>query len=47
VSSGFEHNEIRLPDGTVAASGSSVVVAWDPLARTKRVLTEQERAALC
>jgi acyl-CoA thioester hydrolase len=39
-------NEIRLPDGTVAASGSSVMVAWDPIARTKRVLTKAERSAL-
>ena len=39
-------NEIRLLDGTVAASGSSVVVAWDPVARGKRVLSELERAAL-
>jgi len=39
-------NEIRLLDGTVAASGSSVIVAWDPVKRSKRVLTEQERAAL-
>lgn len=40
------HNEIRLLDGTVAATGSSVMVAWDPAARSKRVLTEHERAAL-
>ncbi len=39
-------NEIRLPDGTVAASGTSVVVAWDPAARTKRALSELERTAL-
>lgn len=40
------HNEIRLLDGTVAATGSSVLVAWDPVNRTKRVLAEAERAAL-
>jgi acyl-CoA thioester hydrolase len=40
------HHEIRLLDGTVAATGSSVLVAWDPVNRTKRVLTERERAAL-
>ena len=39
-------NEIVLPDGTVAASGSSVLVAWDPQARGKRELTTAERAAL-
>ena len=39
-------NEIRLADGTVAASGSSVVVAWDPVSRSKRLLTDRERAAL-
>jgi acyl-CoA thioester hydrolase len=38
--------EIVLPDGTVAASGSSVIVAWDPRARGSRALTERERAAL-
>jgi len=40
------HNEIRLLDGTVAATGSSVLVAWDPASRSKRVLTDNERAAL-
>jgi acyl-CoA thioester hydrolase len=39
-------NEIRLPDGTVAASGSTVIVAWDPVGRTKRALSELERTAL-
>jgi acyl-CoA thioester hydrolase len=39
-------NEIRLLDGTVAATGSSVIVAWDPVNRSKRVLSDQERAAL-
>ncbi len=41
----LEH-EVRLPDGAVAASGKSVLVAWDLAARAKRVLTEHERAAL-
>ena len=39
-------NEIRLPDGTVAASGTTVIVAWDPVARTKRALSELERSTL-
>ena len=34
----LEH-EVRLPDGAVAASGTSVLVAWDPATRAKRVLT--------
>jgi acyl-CoA thioester hydrolase len=41
----LEH-EVRLPDGRVAASGTSVLVAWDMAARTKRSLSEGERAAL-
>jgi acyl-CoA thioester hydrolase len=41
----LEH-EVRLPDGSVAASGTTVLVAWDPMTRGKRVLTEAERAAL-
>jgi hypothetical protein len=35
-----------LPDGTIAAEGSSILVAWDPQARGSRALTEGERAAL-
>ena len=35
-----------LPDGTVAAEGRSVLVAWDMDARTSRRLTDVERAAL-
>jgi acyl-CoA thioester hydrolase len=42
---GLEH-EIRLPDGTVAASGKTVLVAWDPVTRGKRALTEAELTAL-
>src|SRR5207245_2896473 len=41
----LEH-EVRLPDGTVAASGTTVLVAWDPATRGKRTLSEAERAAL-
>ena len=39
-------HEVKLPDGRVAASGTSVLVAWDPAARTKRPLSEGERTAL-
>jgi acyl-CoA thioester hydrolase len=41
----LEH-EVRLPDGTVAASGRTVLVAWDPSTRGKRALSDAERAAL-
>jgi acyl-CoA thioester hydrolase len=41
----MEH-EVRLPDGTVAASGTTIVVAWDPVKRGKRQITEGERLAL-
>lgn len=41
----IEH-EVRLPDGTLAATGKSVLVAWDPKKRGKREITEHERAAL-
>jgi len=41
----LEH-EVKLPDGRLAASGKSVLVAWDPGTRTKRPLSEGERAAL-
>ena len=39
-------HDVRLPDGTVAASGQSVLVGWDPAARGKRILTDAERTAL-
>jgi acyl-CoA thioester hydrolase len=39
-------HEIVLPDGTVAAEGRSVLVAWDRDGRRSRALTEEERAAL-
>ena len=41
----LEH-EVRLPDGRLAASGKTVLVAWDLAARTKRSLSDSERAAL-
>jgi acyl-CoA thioester hydrolase len=40
------HHEIRLADGTVAASGETVMVAWDPVVRGKRALSEVERVGL-
>jgi len=39
-------HDIVLPDGAVAASGRSVLVAWDPQARGSRELSDDERAAL-
>ena len=39
-------NDVVLPDGTIAATGISVLVAWDARARTKRALSDGERAAL-
>jgi acyl-CoA thioester hydrolase len=41
----LEH-EVRLPDGVVVASGHTVLVAWDPHKRSKRMLSEAELAAL-
>ena len=40
------HHDVRLPDGRLAASGKSILVAWDLAARTKRSLSDAERAAL-
>ena len=37
--------EIRLLDGTLAASGTAVLVGWDGDRRGKRALTAAERAA--
>ena len=37
---------IELPDGTVAAEGRSVLVAWDRDARRSRPVTDAERSAL-
>ena len=39
-------HDVLLPDGTVAATGISVLVAWDPAARRSRRLTDEERAVL-
>ena len=39
-------NRIEVPDGTVAAEGTSVLVAWDPATRGKRAISAEERAAL-
>jgi acyl-CoA thioesterase FadM len=38
-------NEVIRPDGTVAASGSATMVAWDPQERRSRALSEAERVA--
>ena len=40
-----EHDVVRS-DGTIAASGTSVLVAWDPAARRSRPLGEEERERL-
>ena len=40
-----EH-EVVLPDGTVAAEGRSVLVAWDPRERRSRPLRDDERERL-
>jgi acyl-CoA thioester hydrolase len=40
-----EHS-ILLPDGTVAAEGRSVLVAWDPAARRSRPFSDAERERL-
>jgi hypothetical protein len=37
---------IELPDGTAAAEGKAVLVAWDKEARTSRELSAAERSAL-
>ena len=39
-------NRLLRPDGTVAADGRAVLVAWDEQARRSRPLTEDERRAL-
>jgi acyl-CoA thioester hydrolase len=39
-------HDISRPDGTLAASGRTVLVAWDPAIRGKRPLSEYELAAL-
>jgi len=40
-----EH-EIVLPDGSAAAEGRTVLVAWDPAERRSRAFGEDERARL-
>src|SRR6185503_11643253 len=37
---------VVLPDGTVAAEGRAVLVAWDPAARRSRSFTDGERTKL-
>jgi acyl-CoA thioester hydrolase len=39
-------NLLRLPDGTVAAQGRAVMVAWDGETRRSRALSDDERRAL-
>jgi acyl-CoA thioester hydrolase len=41
----LEH-DMLLPDGTIAATGLTVLVGWDPVVRGKRRLSEAERNAL-
>ncbi|HEX8085106.1 MAG TPA: thioesterase family protein [Solirubrobacteraceae bacterium] len=40
-----EHDVLRA-DGTVAAAGTSVLVAWDPAERRSRPFGDEERARL-
>jgi acyl-CoA thioester hydrolase len=37
---------VVLPDGTVAAEGRAVLVAWDPAGRRSRTFTDGERTKL-
>lgn len=39
-------NELRLPDGQVAVTGTATFVGWDGQRRASRPLTHEERAAL-
>lgn len=39
-------NRLLLTDGTVAAEGRAILVAWDPEARRSRPLSDGERQAL-
>ncbi|HUO71265.1 MAG TPA: acyl-CoA thioesterase [Solirubrobacteraceae bacterium] len=39
-------HEVKLPDGTVAASGTTMLVAWDPAGRGKQALSSAELHAL-
>ena len=40
------HERIERSDGVVATEGISVLVAWDPAARTSRELSAGERTAI-
>ena len=39
-------HSVLLPDGTVAAEGQSILVAWDMVTRASKPLTGQQRALL-
>ena len=39
-------HDVVLPDGTIAAQGTSVLVAWDPAARRSRPIDDAQRAVL-
>lgn len=39
-------HEVKLLDGTVVASGETVLVAWDPVNRAKRPLSDAELTVL-
>lgn len=39
-------NRLLLADGTVAAEGRAILVAWDPQARRSRALSDGERRSL-
>ena len=41
----LEH-DVLLPDGTVAATGRTVLVGWDPATRAARELSPRERELL-
>jgi acyl-CoA thioester hydrolase len=41
----IDHDIVR-PDGAIAATGSTVLVAWDREGRGKRTVSDAERAAL-
>ncbi|MBO9533671.1 MAG: acyl-CoA thioesterase [Solirubrobacteraceae bacterium] len=43
ASSVTSRQEVRWPDGTVAASGIAVMVGWDARERGKRIFGDQER----
>jgi acyl-CoA thioester hydrolase len=38
--------EVVAPDGSIAATATSVIVAWDVTARAARAITKDERALL-